>query len=256
MRRRRTADGGIALTEEETRMIEILKKEVRQFFVTPMGYIIVGIYYFLSSLYFCVVNLSGTMVDLSYVFAFQSNWLLMFLLPMLTMRMLAEERRTKTDQLLLTAPVSVTGIVYGKFLAAFVMFVSCALCNVLFFLIVSTHSPMVLWAEFLCRMLGLLLLGGAILAVDLLISALAENQLIAAFAAMGINILMLVGRSYVATIPSGWRQFAVSLISVFQRFYDTFLVGILNYSSVVYYFSVVMFFLFVTGQVVERRRWS
>lgn len=237
-------------------MIEIFKKEIRQFFVTPMGYIIVGIYYFISSLYFCVFNLGGAVVDLSYVFAFESNWLLMFLLPMLTMRMLSEERRTKTDQLLLTAPVSVTGIVYGKFLAAFCVFFICTLCNVLFFLVVSTHAEIVMWAEFICRMLGLLLLGGAILSVDLLVSAQAENQLIAAFVAMGINILMLVGRNFVETISSGWLQFLVSLISVFQRFYDTFLVGILNYSSVVYYVSFVVFFLFVTMQVVERRRWS
>lgn len=237
-------------------MIQIFKKEVRQFFVTPMGYIIVGIYYFISSLYFCVFNLNGAVVELSYVFAFQSNWLLMFLLPMLTMRMLAEERRTKTDQLLLTAPVSVTGIVYGKFLAAFGVFLLCTLCNVLFFWVVSTHAAIVMWAEFLCRMLGLLMLGAAILSVNLLVSALSENQLIAAFVAMGINILMLVGRNFVATIPSGWLQFVVSLISVFQRFYDTFLVGILNYASVVYYVSFVMFFLFVTAQVVEKRRWS
>ena len=237
-------------------MIEIFKKEIKQFFVTPMGYIIVGIYYFISSLYFCVFNLNGAVVDLSYVFAFQSNWLLMFLLPMLTMRMLAEERRTKTDQLLLTAPVSVTGIVYGKFLAAFGMFFICAMCNVLFFWVVSTHAAIVMWAELICRMMGLLLLGGAILAVNLLISALSENQLIAAFVAMGINILMLVGRSYVATIPSGALQFVVSLISVFQRFYDTFLVGILSYSGIVYYISFVVFFLFVTAQVVEKRRWS
>lgn len=237
-------------------MFEIFKKEIRQFFVTPMGYIIVGIYYFISSLYFCVFNLGGAVVELSYVFAFQSNWLLMFLLPMLTMRMLAEERRTKTDQLLLTAPVSVTGIVYGKFLAAFGMFFVCTLCNVLFFWIVSSHAAIVMWKEFLCRMIGLLLLGGAILSVNLLVSALSENQLIAAFVAMGINILMLVGKSFVATIPYAGLQFVAGLISVFQRFYDTFLVGILNYSSVVYYVSFVVFFLFVTTQVVEKRRWS
>lgn len=237
-------------------MIEIFKKEVKQFFVTPMGYIIVGIYYFISSLYFCAFNLKGAVVELSYVFAFQSNWLLMFLLPMLTMRMLAEERRAKTDQLLLTAPVSVTGIIYGKFLAALTVFFVCILCNVLFFWVVSAHAAVVMWSEFLCRMLGILLLGGAILSVNLLVSALSENQLIAAFVAMGINILMLVGRSFVATIASGWLQFAVSLISVFQRFYDTFLVGVLNLASVVYYISFAMFFLFVSGQVVEKRRWS
>lgn len=244
------------MTKRITLMIEVFKKEIRQFFVTPMGYVIVGIYYFISSLYFCVFNLDGAVVDLSYVFSFQSNWLLMFLLPMLTMRMLAEERRTKTDQLLLTAPVSVTQIVYGKFLATFFMFFLCTLCNGLFFYVVSTHAAIVMWSEFFCRMIGLLLLGGAILSINLFVSALAENQLIAAFAAMGINILMLVGKSFVATIPSGWLQFVVSLISVFQRFYSTFLVGILSYSGIVYYVSFIVFFLFVTTQVVEKRRWS
>lgn len=105
-------------------------------------------------------------------------------------------------------------------------------------------------------MIGLLLLGGAILSVNLLVSALSENQLIAAFVAMGINILMLVGKSFVATIPYAGLQFVAGLISVFQRFYDTFLVGILNYSNVVYYVSFAVFFLFVTTQVVEKRRWS
>lgn len=237
-------------------MTEIIKKEIRQFFVTPMGYIIVAIYYFISALYFCVFNLEGAVVDLSYVFAFQSNWLLMFLLPMLTMRMLAEERKLKTDQLLLTAPISVTAIVFGKFFAVFAMFFLCTLANVLFFVLVSVYASTVMWAEFVCRMLGLLLLGGAILSVNLLVSAMAENQLIAAFVAMGINILMLVGKNFVATISTAWVQLLVSLFSVFQRFYDTFLVGILNYANVIYYVSFTLLFLFITIQVVEKRRWG
>ena len=237
-------------------MIEICKKEYKQFFVSPRGYVIVAIYFFISSLYFCTVNLSNVLVELSYDFAFQSNWLLMFLLPMLTMRLLAEERKTKTDQLLLTSPVSVTGIVYGKFFGALIVYLICISCNALFFAIVSTHSTIFLWREFVCRMIGMILLGGAIISVDMFISALTESQLLAAFVAMGVNILMLITRSYVATISSPVLQFLAGLLSVFGRFYDTFAMGIFSISNAVYYISFTVFFLFVTIQIIEKRRWG
>lgn len=237
-------------------MAVVFKKEFYQFFVSPMGYIIVAIYYFISSLYFCTVNLSGVLVELSYDFSFQSNWLLMFLLPMLTMRLLSEERRAKTDQLILTAPISVTKVVFGKFFAAVLVYVLCISCNVVFFAIVSAHSQIVLWSELICRMVGMLLLGSAIIAIDMLASSFAESQLIAAFVAMGVNILMLVTRSFVATISSPALQFVVGLLSVFGRFYDTFVMGIMSVANVIYYISFAVFFLFVTIQIVEKRRCS
>ena len=237
-------------------MIEIFKKEVKQFFVSPMGYIIIAVYVFVSSLYFCTLNLTGFLVELSYDFAFQADWILMFMIPMLTMRMLADERKTKTDQLLLTSPVSVAEIVIGKYLAAMLLFLICLTVNVVFFVVVSTHSATVLWGEFLCNMIGMILLGGALISIDLFMSSLTESQLIAAFTAIGVNILMLITRSYVSTIKSGIVQFLVSLISVFKRFYESFSLGVFSISDFVYYLSFTLLFIFLTTQMIEKRRWS
>lgn len=237
-------------------MIEICTKELHQFFVTPMGYITCGIYVAISSLYYYAANLNGMLVSLSYDFQFQVTWLLMFLLPMLTMRLLAEERRMKTDQLLLTAPISVSKIVVGKFLAAMGTFFVCTTINLVFYGIGALYSSDPLTGELLCYYTGMLLLGGSLISVNLLISALTESQLVAAFAAIGVNVLLMVIRSLSSSIQSQIGKFLVELVSVFTRFYQDFARGIFSIPSVFYYLSFSALFIFLTIQIIEKRRWS
>lgn len=238
-------------------MLEIFKKEMRSFFVTPIGYIVLIIYYFLSSLYFCFINLTNMIVSLSYVFQFETTWLLLFSLPMLTMRLLAEERRMKTDQMLLTAPISVGGIVMGKYLSAMCIFFFCSLINVVFRLIAVIYSGSLYYtSDFFCDYLGMLLVGAAIIAVDLFLSALADNQLIAAFGAIGVNVLFLLTRSLANSVSAGLPQFLIMLISPYSWYQTYFEKGMLSLAAVFYYISFAALFLFLTTQVVEKRRWS
>lgn len=237
-------------------MVEICKKEVYLFFKTPMGYIICAIYVLLSSFYYYAANLNGMLASLSYNFQFQATWLLMFLIPMLTMRLLAEERRMKTDQLLLTAPISVASIVIGKFLAALFTFFVCTAVNLIYYVIGLFYASDPLTGELICYYLGIILLGAAILSVDLFISSLTESQLVAAFAAMGINVFLMVIRSLPNGIQTPVVKFLVELISVFTRFYQDFARGIISIPSLFYYLSFAALFIFLTIQVIERRRWS
>lgn len=237
-------------------MAEILKKEVRQFFASPMGYIICALYASLSSLYFYAANLNGMLVDLSYDFQFQATWLLLFLMPLLTMRLLAEERRMKTDQLLLTAPVTAGEIVLGKFGAAMAIFALCTLVDLIFLAIAARYSQQPLIGEFVCCYVGFLLLGASLTAVDMLLSALTENPFVAAFSAMGVNVLLMVTRSLASGIRMEAVRFLVELPSVFTRFFNDFARGIFSIPSLFYYLSVSALFLFLTAQAVEKRRWS
>ena len=237
-------------------MIEILKKEVRQFFTTPMGYMICAVYAGLSSLYFYAANLNGMLVSLSYDFQFQATWLLVFLMPLLTMRLLAEERRMKTDQLLLTAPVTVGAVVLGKFLASMVIFFLCTSVNLLFCLVASLYSQQPLLGEFICCYTGFLLLGASLTAVDMLLSALTENPFVAAFSAIGVNVLLMVTRSLASSIRLEAGRFLMELVSEFTRFFNDFARGIFSIPSLFYYLSFSALFLFLTVLAVEKRRWG
>lgn len=237
-------------------MIEILKKEIRQFFTSPSGYIICAVYTGLSSLYFYAANLNGLLVSLSYDFQFQATWLLLFLMPLLTMRLLAEERQMKTDQLLLTSPVTVGGIVFGKFLASMGIFLFCTSVNLLFFFIAAHHSQQPILGEFICCYTGFLLLGAGLTAVDMLLSALTESPFVAAFSAIGVNVLLMVTRSLADSIRWETGRFLLRLLSVFTRFFNDFARGIFSIPSLFYYLSFSALFLFLTALAVEKRRWS
>jgi ABC-2 type transport system permease protein len=248
-------------------MFAVFKKELRAYFTSPIGYVYTGIFLAVSAL-ICAMN---TIQRASYstnsyfqymVFTF------IVLLPLLTMRSFSEERRTRTEQLLLTAPISITGMVLGKYFAAFALFVSTILVSCInFFPLVSyaiveqsqATDPSMhvgpVGAQIVGCLIGVMLIGAAFIALGLFISSLTENQLSAAVITIAcIAVMMLVGilNDY---IGSGVIRGVLNWISVLSRF-DRFAYGIFDFSALLYYVSLSGVFLFLTVRIYDKRRWG
>ena len=200
----------------------------------------------------------------------------MILIPILTMRLFAEERKLKTEQLLLTAPVSLTGMVLGKYFAALTIYISGILlsCVNLIPLYVigaaeragseySTTHIGPITGEIVGSLVAVILLGAALIAVGTFISALAENQLSAAIITIGViagmvllNILNLLKDSDGQPLIRSYAiRSVISWISVMSRF-SNFTNGLFDYAALLYYLSLSFVFLFLTVRVYEKRRWG
>lgn len=234
-------------------MSAIIKRELSSYFNLATGYIVLAVFYFFSGMFFYFYCLYYDSSSMTYVF---SNMLMivLFLVPLITMRSFSEEKKQKTDQALLTAPVSLFDIVMGKFLGAFILY---ALCNAIFILyaviIACFTSPD--WAVILCTVFGMLLMGAALIAVDIFISALTESQVIAAVVSIGVGLLIYMIDSLANLVSSDFVQNLLNAIS-FNRNFSNFTYGILNLSNVVFFLGVAAIFIFLTIRVFEKRRWS
>ena len=256
-------------------MLAIYRKEMRSYFINPIGYIYLGVFLVFSALLCCYTTIIAGTYDTSNYF----NYLifsLIILIPILTMRLFAEERKMRTEQLLLTAPISITGMVLGKYFAALTMYASGILLSCINFLPLyiigaaeragdpysSLHIGPVS-SEIFGSLLALLLLGAALIAVGTLVSALTENQLSAAVISIGavaamvlLNVFNLLTDADGQPIIASYAiRFVLDWISVVSRF-TVFSQGFFDFTALLYYASVSFVFLFLTIRVYEKRRWG
>ena len=234
-------------------MFAIFKRELRAYFTSPLGYVFLAIFYAFSGLFFYIFALSVGSTDISSVFLMMFMVLMIFV-PLLTMRLLSEDKKQKTDQLTLTAPVSLLSIVMGKFLAAYAIFAIGVAVMPVYGFVMSTFAT-VSWLPIWGNTVGLLLLGGIFVSIGLFVSSLTENQMIAAIGSFFINLMILLMNILTSALPSGFFQDVLSSISVYSR-YSQITNGIFSLSSLIFFISVIFIFLFLTVRVLEKRRWA
>ena len=234
-------------------MSAIIKRELSSYFNSAIGYIVLAVFYFFSGLFFYMYCLLSNTTSMSYLFL-SMLMIVVLLIPIVTMKSFSEERKQKTDQALLTAPISLTEMVLGKFLGAFLLYCMCNAIYILYAIILSFYAS-VDWAVFFTTLLGMLLMGGALIAIDLFISALTESQVIAAVLSMGVGLLIDTMSYFVSIIPVKWISGILDKIN-FLNYYTNFTYGILSIADVVFYLSVTALFLFFTVLALEKRRWS
>lgn len=235
-------------------MSAIYKRELRSYFSTSIGYIFVGIFLALSGALFSFTTLlQFEESDTSLYFTFML-FAFVVILPLLTMKLFSEERKLKTEQLLLTSPISLWSMVLAKFLAAYTIFAVTFLVSCFNFILLGIYgTPEV--AILLGNVISILLVGAAFISIGLFISALTENQLIAAFGTMAVLFVLLllgVAGQYVTFTPI---RLVVNWLSIFTR-YIPFTYGQFSFSAVVYYASIAFVFLFLTVRIFEKRRWD
>ena len=234
-------------------MTAIYRRELSGYFNSAIAYVVLATYFFFSGLFFYSYCFKGDSTSLSYVFA-NMFYIIMFIIPVLTMKTFAEERRQKTDQALLTSPTSLTEIVLGKFLGALTVYALCCAIFLLYAVVISFFAQPQ-WSVVLCTLLGIFLLGAAMIAINIFISALIESMVVAAVVGMAAGLAIDTMSFFVSIISVEWISWALDRIN-FLNYYTNFTYGILSIADVVFYLSVTGLFLFFTVRVLEKRRWS
>lgn len=250
------------------------RKEMGHYFVSPVAYVFIGIFLFLSAYFFnfflTVVSQQAMQMELQGMqfgmpqqvdvpsevmraFFGLLSTLILFFTPILTMGIFAEERKRGTMELLMTSPISEVQIVLGKFFASLTLYAIMLLPTATYLAFIFLRSePAPPWRMLLAGYAGIMLLGGALLALGEFISSLTENQLIAAvltFAAFLFVWVLDLGRN-----ASGGVGSVLQYLSVI-RHYDDFTKGIVDTSSLIYYASFIVFFVFLTVRSIDSMRW-
>ena len=234
-------------------MIAIFKRELKSYFTSPIGYIVIAIFVAVTSFLFSAYNLSGNTSDMSSIF---SNMLILYviLIPILTMRAFSEEKRQKTDQALLTAPVSLSGVVLGKFLAAFTIYAIGLSCTAIFGVILGSCATVDGWV-IVGNIVAMLLVGASFIAIGLFVSNLTESQIVAVIVSFVFLLLAYFLQSIASIVPVQFIGEILNNIAVGAH-YSNFAYGIFSLSDSVYYISVALLFMFFTVRMLEKRRWS
>jgi gliding motility-associated transport system permease protein len=185
-------------------MLAVFKRELRAYFSSPIGFVVIGLFLALSGVFFAAGNLLGASSEYNGLLNTMA-FIFLFLVPILTMRLLTEETRQHTDQMLITSPLSVTAIVVGKYLAAVAVYLITLLVTVLYPVMMSFFALLGLaWWKILGGYIGLFLLGASFIAVGLFFSSLTESQIVAAVATYTALLLMWIIDALTQMVPTGW----------------------------------------------------
>lgn len=235
-------------------MLAIFKREMRSYFTGVIGYVFLVLFLTVAGILFSYTTLFSMSSDLTSYFTL----MLIFsavILPILTMKSFSEEKKSRTEQLLLTSPVRITSVVFGKFLASYAMFAASLIFTSLYSLLLLPFATLKV-AVLLGNVIALLLVGMVFISIGLFVSSLTENQLAAAVGTIAI-ILALLGVGLISTLlpATYWLRFVFDSLSIFNRF-QNFTGGYFDVAATVYYLSVSAVFLFFTVRVYDRRRYS
>ncbi len=232
----------------------VFKRELSSYFNSAIAYIVLAVFFGFAGFFFMVTCFLSNSSSLSYTFS-NMFMIIVFLTPIIAMKSFSEEKRQKTDQALFTSPASLFDIVFGKFLGAFCLYAICCVIFFVFGAVIQMFTP-ANWAVIICTTIGILLLGGALLAIDIFISALTESQVIAAVVGIAVGFVIYMLSNIVSMVSSvEWLSAVINAIS-FTNYYQNFTYGILDLKDVVFFLSVIALFLFLTIRVFEKKRWS
>jgi len=251
-------------------IVAIAQKELRSYFTSPIAYIVIGLFALFYGYFFALMvqvfvrnsmSMGGPMggppsmninQDLLRPVLQNVTVLLLFVMPAITMRSYAEERRTSTIELLLTSPLSDLQIILGKFAGALSLYAT-------MLAITAIHLGILFWygspelKPMLTSYLGLLLLGGSFLSVGLFISTLTTNQIVAYILTFSVFLLLWI-ISWFGSVSTGLVTEVTQYLSIIEHF-DDFTKGVIDTTHVIYYLSLITFGLFLTAKSVDTERW-
>ncbi len=224
-------------------MWAVLKKELKSYFLSPIGYVAIGLFLLIFSLFFYLTTIEQRAIDLGNLYFNTARYGLLIIVPIITMRMFAEERKNGTEQLLLTSPKSITGIVFGKLLAAVGLIAITLVISLMYYIILCFfQAPNI--TSVLVMMLGFLLLSMAAISFGMFASSITENQIIAAI----ITIVFLVIPWFLPNLNESFS--IIDLMSSYQKFPA----GIISIKEVVNLLSFSAVFILITIIIMQRRK--
>jgi len=250
-------------------IVAIARKELRSYFASPIGYIVLGFFAILYGVFYVVmlqyfVRASMQMGQMGGPQSANINQdmlrpilqnvtvLLLFVLPALTMRSYAEEKRSGTIELLLTSPLTDFQIIMGKFLGALTLYAIMLAVTLIHMAVLFIYGNPE-WKPIVTSYLGLLLLGGSFISLGLFISTLTNNQIVAYISTFAVFLFLWI-ISWFGSFSSGWVTDVLSYLSIIEHF-DDFAKGVIDTTHVIYYVSFITFGLFLTAKSVDTERW-
>lgn len=236
-------------------MIAIYKRELKSYFSSVIGCIFIAATLLISGIFFVLYNLMQGYPNMEPPIFYGAMGLAL-LVPVLTMKVMADERRQKTDQLILTSPVSLFKVVMGKYLALLTIFAIPVIIICAYPLILSMFGTVSFKLAYV-TILGFFLYGAALIAIGVFISSITEMQIIAAI----IGIVVMFLGFFMGTITGMISQDGNLLTDILNAFYtmgplNDIMAGQITLANIVYYVSIIVLFLFLTCQSVQKRRWS
>lgn len=234
-------------------MKAIFKREVRSYFTSPLGYMFLAVFYLISGFYFYKYNISANTTDMRSLFSSMYNFGI-FLIPILTMRLMSEDKKQKTDQALLTAPISLLDLVMGKFLSAYVLYLIGTTISLVYAVFMAGFSP-VTWPVIFGCYIGINLAGAALIAIGMFISSLTENQMISAVVGFSAMLFVSLYDTVVRLIGITWLKEALLRASFVQNF-ASYSIGVIDLGATVFFLSISALFIFLTIRVIDKRRWA
>ncbi len=230
----------------------IAQKELNTYFASPLAYIITAFFLLLSGFFFYILLAQSSEVSLRYWYG-NMIVVLLFVAPLITMRLLAEEQRMGTIELLMTSPVRDWEVVVGKYLAAFV-FMAFMFALTLFYPLLLSRIGQPDWGPIVSGYLGILLYAGATLAIGLFASSLNQNQVVGAFVSFVILLIFYLLNFFAQVMNAGALSGLLQYLTI-NAHLDDFARGVIDTQHVVYYLAAIALFLFITTRIVESKRW-
>jgi len=235
------------------KMFAIWKREVQAYFYQPIAYILIGFFFLISSIYFIFGTVASYYAQLNNLLS-SIVFILTFICPILTMRILTEDRKNGTAVLLVTSPVDVYQIVLGKFLASFTVFMVMFASSFIYLAIIYILGGKPEIPRLIGGYIAFLLIGACYVAIGVFASSLTENQIVAAIISFAILLLINI-IDPIASFIGGFPAKVLDMFSLLSR-YEALNSGIFDITSIIYYLSFTAVFLFLTTRVIDKRRWS
>ena len=223
-------------------MWAIIKKEVKTYFLSPIGYVYIGLFLAMCSIFFYLDVVNYGSIQVEYMF-YSAATILTFIIPILTMRMFAEERKTGTEQLLLTSPKSITSIVLGKFLSAVIVIIISEIFTLVYLAILFYFGKPHMQTVFV-TLLGFLMLAMSYISFGMFASSITENQIIAGVVTIGFFIISWFLPNFSTTLSS------FSLINMFNKFPQ----GLIALEEIATYVTFTVLFILFTIIVLQRKK--
>lgn len=236
-------------------MFAIFKRELKAYFTSPMAYIFIAVFFFYTAVNFTNYNLIYQNADMTPVFS-SAFLIIMITIPLLTMRLFTEEKRHLTDQCLLTAPINLFSIVFGKFLSALCVFLGAMTAYGFYALaLVILSGGNVAWPQIIGNTAALILLGASLISLGTFISSLTESQVVAAIVTF-ISIMAFYLVDMLAGSVNNAVMQRIMLEIGFYAKYEEITTGLFNLKSIIFFLSATFIFNFLTVRTLERRRWG
>lgn len=239
-------------------MLAIYKREFKSYFQSMIGYIFIAFLALFVGIYFMAYNLTGGYPYFSYCL-YGVMFIFLIAVPILTMKCFAEERKSKTDQLLLTAPVRIVDIVMGKYLAMVSVFLIPMIMFCFYPLVIKLNGTAYLKVDY-AAMLAFFLLGCVYISIGMFLSALTESQIIAAVSTFAVLLVLYLWDGLISFLPSNtvgtFLSGIMEKMELTHVFADIFSSNLLSVSGLIYYISLIVLFNFLTVQSIQKRRWS